>query len=275
MRLVLFVLASGDALPIGLGLLAVGALVAFARPTIGASVGLCGIVLAAASAVPPHAALYVALAFAFAVWVAFVRRSPRVRRISTALLVVVLAVVSTALVLDNPSPPSRSTDDRPVFVLGDSLSAGLGARGEGTWPTVLANQIRRPVRSFARPGARLADGLVQADALPPGDCVVLIELGGNDILGDATVESFAGNLRRLLRSVTKGNRSVLMFELPLLPLQNRYGRIQRQAGTEFGVRLIPRRVLAGAVTLPGHTTDGLHLSAAGHQWLAGKVAKWL
>jgi lysophospholipase L1-like esterase len=105
--------------------------------------------------------------------------------------------------------------------------------------------------------------------------VVLVELGGNDLLGGATVEAFAANLRRLFRQTTGEGRSLVMFELPLLPLQNRYGKVQRQVSAEFGVRLIPRRILAGAVALPGHTTDGLHLSATGHRWLAEKLVAWL
>ena len=275
MGLVLFVLLSGAALPIGLALLGIGALAAFARPRIGTPLGLCGIVLAVASAVPLNVALYGALGFAVAGWLAFVGRSARGHRISTGALLVVIFIMATAFALEQPSLPGASADRRPVFVLGDSLSAGLSSRMEGTWPSLLASQIRRPVRSFARPGSRLGDGIVQAEALPPGPCVVLVELGGNDILSHSSVENFADGMRRLLSTVNDPRRSVVMFELPLLPLQNRYGHVQRQVSGEFGVRLIPRRVLAGAVTVPGNTMDGLHLSPAGHRWLAGEVAKWL
>jgi lysophospholipase L1-like esterase len=44
---------------------------------------------------------------------------------------------------------------------------------------------------------------------------------------------------------------------------------------EYGVGLIPRRVLAGAIALPGHAVDGLHLSNQGHRWLARMTAAWL
>jgi acyl-CoA thioesterase-1 len=271
--LVLFLLVSGDALPIGLGLIGVGAIVGLASPRVGAPIGLGGLLFATASAVPLHAVVYGALAVAFAVWLACIRRVRQVRHISTAALLVVLVLVSTVVVQQYPSRPKLSSDKRPVFVLGDSLSAGLGGH-EGTWPTLLADRLGRPVQNLARPGAQLADGLLQARALP-NSCVVLIELGGNDLLGGVTAEAFAESLRRLLRQLVGEGRSLVMFELPLLPLQNRYGQVQRQVGTEFGVRLIPRRILAGAVTLPGHTTDGLHLSTTGHRWLAEKLVAWL
>jgi acyl-CoA thioesterase-1 len=270
----LFLLASGDALPIGLGLIGVGALVALARTRVGASLGLGGLVLAVASSVPLHNLAYGALVLAVAVWLLCLRRPRRFRRMSTGALLALLVLVSAVVARQYPPRSRLESDDRPVFVLGDSLSAGLGGR-EQTWPTLLANRAGRPVQNLAGPGARLADGLVQASALPPGACVVLVELGGNDLLGGTPVEAFAESHRRLFRQLTAEGRSIVMFELPLLPLQNRYGQVQRQVSSEYGVRLIPRRILAGAVTLPGHTTDGLHLSAAGHRWLAEKVIAWL
>ncbi len=275
MRVALFLLVSGYSLWLGLGLLGVGAVLGLFWRGPAVPIALAGIVLAAVSAVPLHAFSYGVLALAFALWLACVRRSSLVRRISTAMLVVVVLLISAAVALQESSVQRLPADARPVFVLGDSLSAGLSGRAEGTWPSLLARRIRRPVTNFARPGASLADGLGQADALPASGCVVVIELGGNDLLGGATVESFADSLRRLLRRVATGDRAVFMFELPLLPFQNQYGLVQRQISSEFGVGLIPRRILAGAVAWPGYTTDGLHLSATGHEWLAEKMAAWL
>lgn len=55
-----------------------------------------------------------------------------------------------------------------------------------------------------------------------------------------------------------------------------FGRIQREACKDYGVTLVPRSVLARALTLPGNATDGLHLSAQGHAWLAARVSEmWL
>jgi lysophospholipase L1-like esterase len=111
--------------------------------------------------------------------------------------------------------------------------------------------------------------------LPSGAHLLIIELGGNDLLGGSNADEFRRDLTALLASVSQPGRIVAMFELPLLPLQNAFGEAQRDVSSRLGVRLIPRRVLAGAVALSGHTTDGLHLSAAGHRWLANRVAAWI
>ena len=106
--------------------------------------------------------------------------------------------------------------------------------------------------------------------------MVIVGLGGNDLLGGRSTTQFDDDIRALLASVSgRGNR-VLMFELPLLPFQNGVGRAQRSACRDYGVELIPRHVLARAIAWPGHTTDGLHLSPKGHVWLANRMAVlWL
>lgn len=62
-----------------------------------------------------------------------------------------------------------------------------------------------------------------------------------------------------------------MVELPLPPLCNGFGLVQRRRAAEHGVALIPRRVLMGVLTGDDATTDGLHLTPAGHERMAGAV----
>jgi len=273
LRLALYALASGGALPAGLVVLGAGALARARWPRAGFGVAMAGLILVLASAVPVRRELYGVLVLAFGAWSACGRARVRAQRATlVGLLAAGVAVQGgDSWPIRGAGPPSTSL---PVFVLGDSLSAGLG-RDTPTWPQVLADQTGRSVTNLAHPGSRLRDGLGQAEGLPSDESLVVIELGGNDLLGGATADEFRRDLTALLRGVTQAGRQVVMFELPLLPLQNRYGEAQREVCARLGVVLIPRRVLAGAVAWPGHTTDGLHLSAEGHRWLARRVASWI
>ena len=60
------------------------------------------------------------------------------------------------------------------------------------------------------------------------------------------------------------HRIVAMVELPLPPFCNRYGMVQRALAREHGVTLIPKRFMAGVMSRPGATVDGLHFSNTGH-----------
>lgn len=66
----------------------------------------------------------------------------------------------------------------------------------------------------------MARGLKQSDNL------VLTEIGGNDLLTAVPSDQYRNALDALLSKVAAPNRTILMFELPLLPNKIAYGQIQ-------------------------------------------------
>ena len=111
----------------------------------------------------------------------------------------------------------------------------------------------------------------QANQLPAEGGLVLIEIGGNDLLGETTSAQFERDLNQLLSQIRAPGRTLVMFELPLPPLCNEYGRIQRRLAARYGVRLIPKRVFISVLAGGGATLDSIHLSEAGHQQMADSV----
>lgn len=109
----------------------------------------------------------------------------------------------------------------------------------------------------------------------PKEGVILVEIGGNDILGETSVREFAERLDQLLARVTGPGSTVAMFELPLPPLGNRFGAVQRRLAHKHGVILIPKRVLLNVLLSPETTQDSLHLNAEGHRRLAKQVQHML
>ena len=71
-----------------------------------------------------------------------------------------------------------------IYVIGDSISSGLG--NEVTWPKMLADQRHIEVVNFAQAGCEVGGGMSQACRLEVGRALVLIELGGNDVMGYTT-----------------------------------------------------------------------------------------
>lgn len=62
-----------------------------------------------------------------------------------------------------------------------------------------------------------------------------------------------------------------MFELPLIPFHNSFGTAQRSLAKKYRVALLPKRFLTKVFGIAGGTLDGLHLSQAGHDALAGEI----
>lgn len=161
-----------------------------------------------------------------------------------------------------------------IHVIGDSISAGI-VFGERTWPEVLAAETGVEVVNLAHAGATAASSLPDVAKIPEGK-TVLIEIGGNDLLGGAKGELFLKDLDALLAAVAARNpRRMVIFQLPLPPFRSAYSRAQRELARKYHAALLPRSVLADVLGMEGGTVDGLHLSQKGHDALARAVARTL
>lgn len=218
------------------------------------------------------------LAYAFA---GFASRSLRLRRTSG---LIAGGFVIVALVFELPYHlvrPPRSPPPEHVYVVADSLAAGLGGE-KMTWPRRLAELSGVEVRDLSFPGANARSALRQQ--IPKiardvdAEVRVLISIGGNDMLGPTSPAEFAENLDHLLaeaRGDPRHPRTVLMLELPLIPGAWQFAAHQRRLAAVHGVVLIPKRLMAGVILDEADVLDGLHLSPAGHERMARELVEWV
>jgi lysophospholipase L1-like esterase len=162
-----------------------------------------------------------------------------------------------------------------LVVIGDSISSGISQRVP-SWPSVLQQMTDIPVKNLAKAGAKVIDGCAMAQDVSQEDGVVLIEIGGNDLLSGTSSVEFERSLELLLKRLAAHGRTVvMMFELPLLPNRISYGRIQRRLASKYGVWLIPKRCFAAVLGDANATLDGLHLSQEGARQMALLVERVL
>ncbi len=202
-------------------------------------------------------------------------RWPRIaRRAQPFVELLLLATVTAELIerhrlhaLPLPALPAE------VHVIGDSLSAGIASEHEHLWPTLLANEWQVPVRNHAQAGATTASAFRQAEKIECDDCLVLVEIGGNDLLSGRDSRQIEADLDQLLARLTAPRRTLVMFELPVPPIPGGYefARLQRRLAHRHAVHLIPRRVFSNVLFSEEATTDGLHLSVSGHRAVANLV----
>jgi acyl-CoA thioesterase-1 len=202
---------------------------------------------------------------------------------STASLLAVLACTLAAVAwevswqlpprwLPEAFSQARSLDARSrLVVIGDSLSADDFTEGGDPWPTLLAREHAIEVVNLAFSGAKAGSAARRVASEDIGDAVVLVEIGGNDLLGGTTPMEFERDLDVLLTKVSNGPRLVVMLELPLPPLYNRFGEIQRHLARRHNIVFVPKRYFAGVLIGEQATLDGLHLAPAGHRKMAAMV----
>ncbi|MDZ4683558.1 MAG: GDSL-type esterase/lipase family protein [Planctomycetaceae bacterium] len=189
----------------------------------------------------------------------------------------VIAVAAIAVLLETSwllGPWKKPGPIAELAVIGDSVTAGLND-GDAIWPRVLAESGSCSVWDASQQGATVESASRQLARLQGRGDALLIEIGGNDLLEGLPLRKFAERLETLLKSARPQYRTIVMLELPLPPLSNRYGVIQRRLARRYGVPLIPKREFARVLTMSGATVDGIHLSDRGQQRMADVVRAWL
>jgi len=198
----------------------------------------------------------------------------RVRIAAAAILLVCLLVVSGSEFLRRRGPRLSGERKHQLTVIGDSISSGIDAHTPA-WPILLQQQTGIPVRNLSRAGAGVLEARTMASQVQPEDRLVLIEIGGNDLLSGMSSAEFGEGLESLLSSLTMPKRTVVMFELPLLPNKIGFGQVQRRLAVKYRVFLIPKHFFTGILSGADSTSDGLHLSESGAWRMAAVVAHLL
>jgi len=234
-----------------------------------------GALLVFVSATPlPWAAYAVGIA-ALTAWLIVERRREKHSRNVTRATRVIAAGVLTLLgaielpyhIVPRPTLPSSPA----LAVIGDSISAGMGENEAVTWPTLLARERHIVVHDHSAMGATVSSARKQAAKLLPEDRLVVLEIGGNDLLGDTTATSYERGLDALLVEIVQPGRTIVMLELPLPPTFNQFGFIQRRLASKHGVVLVPKRLLMNVLARSDATLDSIHLSQSGHEELAATI----
>ncbi len=185
------------------------------------------------------------------------------------LLVIAILLVSFSYRIALPTFPE---DVQSICIVGDSISEGIGGPSERTWPKVLSENTGIDVLNLAVSGATVNSALhKQIPKVPNDHQLVLLEIGGNDLFGPTPTKAFRNDLDSILTELKSSGHQVAMFELPVLPWQWQYSRIQRELAIKHGVIFIPKRVMVSVFSSKDTTSDLAHLTENGHQLMAEKV----
>jgi len=127
----------------------------------------------------------------------------------------VLAVCFLAACERAPTLPKLSSHD-VIVAFGDSLTHGTGASDDTAYPAVLASLTGRTVINAGVPGDTTSSGLqrlpeVLAEHKPR---LVLLCLGGNDMLKRQPAASTENNLRLLVQTIRASGAEVVLIGVP-------------------------------------------------------------
>jgi acyl-CoA thioesterase-1 len=169
-----------------------------------------------------------------------------------------------------------------VLALGDSLTQGAGVTHEQAWPDLLARKtgwvvVNGGVNGDTSEAAlrRLQDLLEQHNPV-----LVLVTLGGNDMLHNIPQQQTIANLERILTLIkAHGAKPVLLATPSPSPMRVVFQNLSapdfyRKVAEAQHVPLI-EAAIADVLSDPTLKVDALHPNAEGHVRLAEKIYKEL
>jgi lysophospholipase L1-like esterase len=174
-----------------------------------------------------------------------------------------------------PPLPKIGAND-VIVAFGDSLTDGTGAAENESYPAVLAQLIGHEVLRAGVPGEVTAQGLqrlpaVLAEHRPK---LVIVCLGGNDMLHRINEAETIANLRAIVRQVKENGAQAVLIGVPRPALLTSAPKFYAEIAQEFG---LPYEGAAVTSVLYRRElkSDSIHPNAAGYRKIAEAIAELL
>lgn len=198
--------------------------------------------------------------------------APWMARLGVALVALLLSACG---VPQEPALPPGAV----VLILGDSISAGYGVESSQAWPGLLAARSGWNVVNGGVSGDTSADALARLPELldQHAPALVLLEIGGNDMLRGIPEAQTQANLGHMIELVKqRGTRAVVMA----VPRPSVAGAVFSSLEAAGFYRAVAQRAdvplledaLSDVLSERELKLDPLHPNAAGHLALAHATA---
>lgn len=174
-----------------------------------------------------------------------------------------------------PGVPKLAPGD-VVLAFGDSLTYGTGANEKESYPAVLSELIGRKVVRLGVPGETTAEGLQRLPKVlrEHDPKLVILCLGGNDLLRRLDETRTADNLRAMVTLARERNVAVVLIGVPRPGLfaapPPYYSEIASELKLPYEGETMKRVLYSNAMK-----SDHIHPNAAGYRQIAEDVARLL
>lgn len=182
--------------------------------------------------------------------------------------------------------PDATANSTTVMVFGDSLSAGYGLPQDTGWVSLLKRRLR------AQSQVRLVNASLSGETASGGRVrieqalkthrpdIVILELGGNDGLRGASIDSIRDNLEAIIEECQRSKATVLLTGMQLPPnygiaYTQKFQDIYPQLAKRHGLKLVPFLLDGFGNKREFFQSDGIHPTASAQERIVENVWKIL
>jgi lysophospholipase L1-like esterase len=188
-----------------------------------------------------------------------------------------LAAAAVLVACGQDVPPLPRVDQNDVILaFGDSLTYGTGAAPQESYPAVLSRLVGRNVIAAGVPGEQTRDGLGRLkevlDEHRPK--IVLLCLGGNDMLRRVDAPEIEANLRSMVDTARSHGVAVVLIAVPKPALFGGSAEFYERIADDL-VLPLENEVLNDVLKDNDLKSDPIHPNARGYRRVAEAIAELL
>lgn len=168
----------------------------------------------------------------------------------------------------------KPTSGKNIIVFGDSLVFGVGAEKDKDLVSYLSQDLNTPILNAGKSGDTTATALVRldSDVLQQEPKIVIIILGGNDILRRVPKQETLNNLKIIITKIQATGAAVILGGIDsgyiIGNLSSEYEDLARELKTSF----VPD-ILGGVIGKKELMHDSIHPNSNGYRIMADKFKK--
>ena len=171
---------------------------------------------------------------------------------------------------------SRVSTEATILAFGDSLTAGVGADKQHSYPSVLARLSGRKVVNAGISGevteqglARLADVIAKTSP----DLMILLE-GGNDILRNHNLQQTKQNLTAMIAMAKEKGVQLVLIGVPQKQLFSDVAPFYKELAEEHKL-VFDGELISGLLRKRSYKSDMVHFNKSGYQKMAEAIHQLL
>ena len=191
-------------------------------------------------------------------------------RAAAVLAALAVAACGRSWPITNAAPSGTN-----VIAFGDSLTQGYRVDAGLGWPERLSAIVGRPILNRGVSGDTTGDALnrLERDVLSQDPRIVLVCLGGNDMLRRLPADQQFENLRAIVRRIQERGALVVLIGTEGYKILSNvdYGARYEALARETGAVYVPD-LMDGVLGDPKLMLDQIHPNPAGYEKIARRIA---